>query len=117
MFHNYEVNFNESKHPTDHPLLALPPADLDLVAELVLHGGSLKELAAVYDVSYPTIRTRLDRVIARLRELMSGKRLDPFNEMLAQLVERGELTAGAARALLDAHRAASVATTGEGGPS
>jgi len=29
----------------DHPLAALPREDLDLIAELVLHSGSLKELA------------------------------------------------------------------------
>lgn len=111
-----KMELNESKVAPDHPLLALPPADLDLIAELVLQSGSLKDLAAVYGVSYPTIRGRLDRVIARVRELREGRRLDPFNELLAQLVERGELSPGAARALLDAHRAA-AALAGEGASS
>jgi hypothetical protein len=85
----------------DHPLGQLEREDLDLVAELVLRGGSLKELAEAYGVSYPTIRLRLDRLIARLREAMKGRRPDPLSELLARLVERGELSAGGARAVRD----------------
>jgi hypothetical protein len=83
----------------DHPLTRLPREDLDLICELVLQSGSLKGLARSYDVSYPTIRTRLDRVIERLRTVLDGRRPDPVVELLARLVERGELTPGGARAL------------------
>lgn len=83
----------------EHPLAALPREDLDLICELVLHSGSLKELADAYGVSYPTIRLRLDRVIDRLRAAMKGQTPDPLSEMLARLVERGELTASGARAI------------------
>jgi hypothetical protein len=49
-----------------HPLHSLDEADLDFVLRLVLASGSLKDLARAYRVSYPTIRGRLDRLIARL---------------------------------------------------
>lgn len=88
----------------EHLLSRLPHEDLDLICELVLQSGSLKDLASVYGVSYPTIRSRLDRVIARLRELRAGRRPDPLSEYLAQLVERGELTPGAARSIRDLAR-------------
>lgn len=77
--------------------------------ELVLKSGSLKDLAAAYDVSYPTIRTRLDRVIDRLQLIVDGKKPDPLSELLAGLVGRGELTASGARAIRDLAR-----KTGEG---
>lgn len=70
-----------------------------LVVELVLQSGSLKGLAEVYGVSYPTIRARLDKVIARLREAIAGKPRDPVRELLADMVARGELGSGAARAI------------------
>jgi hypothetical protein len=85
----------------DHPLLALPREDLDLIVQLVLASGSLKDLATTYEVSYPTIRARLDRTIARLREVLAGRAPDPVIELVADLVERGEISTAGARALRD----------------
>jgi hypothetical protein len=99
----------------DHPLAALPREDLELITELVLQSGSLKDLAAAYGVSYPTIRLRLDRVIERLKQAMAGRRPDPLSELLAQMVERAEIAPAAARAIravakqmLDANREGDV---------
>lgn len=101
--------FDSSKSGTAgervHPLGQLPREDLDLVVELVLKSGSLKELALCYDVSYPTIRARLDRVIERLRGLVNGQTPDPLSDLLANLVERGEMSSSAARAVRDLARA------------
>ncbi len=72
--------------------------------ELVRKSGSLKDLSTVYGVSYPTIRARLDRVIERLEGILAGRRPDPVTELLGTLVERGEMTAGAARSVREAVR-------------
>jgi hypothetical protein len=99
------TNRNASGSPaTEHPLLSLPREDLDLITELVLRSGSLKDLATTYGVSYPTIRSRLDRVIGRLRGAVEGRVPDPLSELLADLVERGELTPSAARSVRDLAR-------------
>lgn len=90
--------------PTDHPLASLPREDLDLIVQLVLHSGSIKDLASSYGVSYPTIRTRLDRVIDRLRGAIEGRKPDPISEFLASLVERGELAPSHARTIKDLAR-------------
>ena len=97
-------SFNSADPPAlaKHPLAALPREDLDLVMELVLRSGSLKELAEAYSVSYPTIRARLDKVIERLRLAAEGRKPDAVTELLATLVERGEMTPGAARAVRNA---------------
>lgn len=97
----------DSSHPSSpptHPLTTLPREDLDLVTELVLQSGSLKDLAAGYGVSYPTIRARLDRVIDRLKEAVAGRKPDPFSELLANLVQRGEMSGATARMLRQAAR-------------
>jgi hypothetical protein len=98
------VSFDLSKSPSDHILLQLPREDLDLVMELVLRSGSLKDLAAAYGVSYPTIRLRLDKVIERLEGLRRGQQPDAMTELLASLVERGEITPSAARAVREVAR-------------
>ena len=41
---------------------ALEDEDLSFIKRFVLASGSLKELASVYGISYPTVRLRLDRV-------------------------------------------------------
>lgn len=87
-----------------HPLHQLGEADLEFVLRLVLASGSLKDLAAAYGVSYPTIRARLDRLIARLEEIQAGRTPGPMAGLLADLVEKGELTPPAARAILEMHR-------------
>jgi hypothetical protein len=87
-----------------HPLRALSDTDLEFVLRLVLASGSLKELAQSYGVSYPTIRAKLDRLIERLRGLMDGRPSDPMADRLAALLEKGEITPTAARALLELHR-------------
>ncbi len=89
----------ENRQFSEHPLAALDREDLDLVTELVLRSGSLKELAQAYGVSYPTIRGRLDRLIERLRAAVDGRVPDPVSELLAKLVERGEMSASGARAV------------------
>ena len=84
-----------------HPLSGLEIDDLNFITELVLQSGSLKGLASSYGVSYPTIRSRLDRVIERLRASIEGKQTDELTELLAGLVERGELTGKRAREIKD----------------
>jgi hypothetical protein len=88
----------------DHPLLAMSPDDLDFIVQFVLASGSLKDMAQLYGVSYPTIRASLDRVIATMRDALRGASTDEMTELLAQLVERGELKPGVARNIRALHR-------------
>ena len=83
---------------------SLEPADQELAIELVFCSGSLKKLAKRRQVSYPTIRLRLDRLIARLEAAQSDQPLDPMAEKLADLVERGQMTVAAAKSALTVHR-------------
>ena len=86
------------------PLGELNEDDREFVLRFLLASGSLKELAQGYGVSYPTIRLRLDKVLDRLRALVAGRKPDAMADLLADLVARGEVAAGAARAILKMHR-------------
>ncbi|MED3572761.1 DUF2089 family protein [Cytobacillus praedii] len=48
-------------------ILSLENEDLEFVKNLVIHSGSLKEIAKVYEVSYPTVRLKLDRLIDKIK--------------------------------------------------
>ena len=45
----------------------LEDEDLAFVKKFILASGSLKEVASVYGVSYPTVRLRLDRLIQKIK--------------------------------------------------
>lgn len=47
-------------------LAALPAEDQAFICDFVRASGSLKEMAALMKVSYPTVRNRLDEVISKL---------------------------------------------------
>jgi hypothetical protein len=86
------------------PLRLLSDDDLEFVQRFVLASGSLKDLAAEYGVSYPTIRARLDSLLERLRAVIAGQPRDPMAELLADLIGRGEVAPAAAKAVLELHR-------------
>ena len=50
-------------------LARLQPEEQQSIVEFVKASGSLKEIARRYGVSYPTVRNRLNDLIARLEEI------------------------------------------------
>ena len=59
------------------PLLArLDPDDQEFILNLLKAGGSLKELASLYGISYPTVRNRLDSLIEKVESMSAA---DPSN--------------------------------------
>ena len=87
-------------------LEAFDDEDRQFLKRFLLASGSLKDLAAEYGISYPTIRGRLDRLIAKARAAEDPKVTDPFHRKLRVLVADGQLPPALAKDLLAAHRAA-----------
>ena len=48
-------------------LANLAEEDLAFIKNFVLSSGSLKQMSQLYQVSYPTMRLRLDRLIEKIR--------------------------------------------------
>ena len=71
----------------------------------------MKELAADYGVSYPTIRARMDALIERLRLLDRNAADDVLEARMRVLVADGELAPKLAKELLRLHRDAKGAKT------
>lgn len=45
----------------------LEDEDISFIKRFILASGSLKEIAKQYDVTYPTVRLRLDRLIQKIQ--------------------------------------------------
>jgi hypothetical protein len=54
-------------------LAGLSQDDQEFVLEFIKASGSLKEMAAILKVSYPTVRNRLDEVIFKLKQDKKAK--------------------------------------------
>ena len=85
-------------------LEALDEEDTQFLRRFLLGSGSLKALAEEYGVSYPTVRGRLDRLIAKVRAAEDPKVSDPFERRLRVLVADAKVPSSLARELLEAHR-------------
>ena len=78
----------------------LPIEHQRFIEMFVLAGGSLKEIAAQTGVSYPTVRSRLDKVIRILRDEIAktkqvkGTILDAVDEGRMTAEEAGRLIKG-----------------------
>jgi hypothetical protein len=78
--------------------------DLAFVKRFLLASGSLKELAQAYGISYPTVRLRLDRLIAKIQVVDDQRIASPFERLArAQYVE-GKIDMATLKLLLSAHQ-------------
>ena len=83
-------------------LARLEPAQQQLAEQIVLAAGNLKDVAGAIEVSYPTLRKRLDTLIVALRTLREED--DAQIAQLLDAVEAGDMTAeSAARLIRELH--------------
>jgi hypothetical protein len=82
----------------------LDEEDLSFIRRFVLASGSLKEMAGIYGISYPTIRLRLDRLIEKVKLLSSRSGDSELERALRIEYSQGKLDAGTLNRLLDAYR-------------
>jgi hypothetical protein len=82
----------------------LDDEDRQFLKRFLLSSGSLKALADAYGISYPTVRGRLDRLIAKVLAEEDPKVSDPFERKLRVLVAGAQIPAALAKELLQAHR-------------
>lgn len=78
--------------------------DLAFIKRFVLVSGSLKELAKAYDISYPTVRLRLDRLIEKIKILDSHEITTEFERLLRVLYAEGKIDMDTLNAILNMHR-------------
>ena len=77
--------------------------DIGFIKRFVLSSGSLKEMASQYSVSYPTVRRRLDRVIAKISAIESTIDQTDFERVLTLFSADGRIDAHVRKTLLDAY--------------
>ena len=84
-------------------LLALEPEDIAFLKNFVLKSGSLKEIARLYGVSYPTVRLRLDKLIQKI-ELSDQQKEEPFSAFIKGLAVDGRVDLDTAKLIIDRYQ-------------
>ncbi|HTV23868.1 MAG TPA: DUF2089 domain-containing protein [Polyangiaceae bacterium] len=80
------------------PLLQLSPEDLAFVTTFVRTSGSLKAVAEQTGTSYPTVRNRLNEILAQLAKAESG--VEKRRHAILDALEQGKMSAKKAAAEL-----------------
>lgn len=81
----------------------LESEDLTFIKRFVLASGSLKAVAAEYNVTYPTVRLRLDRLIQKI-ELADRIDEDPYIALIKRMAVSDKLDFDTAKVLISAYR-------------
>ncbi|WP_208559859.1 DUF2089 family protein [Marinilactibacillus kalidii] len=81
----------------------LDDEDIQFIKRFLLASGSLKQVAAEYGVTYPTVRLRLDRLIQKIK-LNEEQQMDDYITTIKQLALEDKLDYPTAKLLISEYR-------------
>ncbi len=81
----------------------LDDEDLSFIKRFIISSGSLKEMAKHYDVTYPTVRLRLDRLIEKIK-LGDNSAEDEYVMLIKKLALNEHIDFEAAKMLISEYR-------------
>lgn len=76
--------------------------DFEFMRQFILNSGSLKSMAKYYDVSYPTIRLRIDRLIQKVNSVKSEE--DQYISLIKDLALEGDMSYETAKKLIASYK-------------
>lgn len=86
-------------------MVNLDPEDVTFIKNFLLASGSLKEIAKQYDVTYPTVRLRLDKLIQKIR-ISEDVESEPYIALIKRLAVNEKLDLGTAKILIGEYKKA-----------
>ena len=84
-------------------LASLDEEDVSFIKKFVLASGSLKEVAGIYGVTYPTVRLRLDRLIQKI-ELGEREDEEPYIALIKRMAVNDKLDFDTAKILINEYK-------------
>jgi hypothetical protein len=84
-------------------VLALDKESLEFIRKFILNSGSLKNMSNLYDVSYPTVRAKLDRLIKKI-EVHSQEDDVEFVNMIKEFVIDEQMSLDVAKVIIEKYR-------------
>jgi len=84
-------------------MVNLDDEDLSFIKKFILSSGSLKEIAKLYDVTYPTVRLRLDRLIQKI-QISEQTANEPYIALIKRLAVNEKLDFETAKILINEYK-------------
>lgn len=81
----------------------LEDEDITFIKNFILASGSLKEIASQYNVTYPTVRLRLDRLIQKIQHADSTEQ-EPYINFIKKLAFEEKIDFDTAKSLIQAYK-------------
>jgi hypothetical protein len=81
----------------------LDDEDVSFIKKFLLSSGSLKELASIYSVTYPTVRLRLDRLIQKIH-ISEQSSAEPYIALIKQLAVNEKIEFDTAKLLISEYK-------------
>ncbi|MCL2421189.1 MAG: DUF2089 domain-containing protein [Defluviitaleaceae bacterium] len=84
-------------------MASLEDEDVAFIKKFLLASGSLKEMAQQYDVTYPTVRLRLDRLIQKI-QINEDTINEPYVALVKRLVVNDKIDFDTAKILISEYK-------------
>lgn len=84
-------------------LSGLEEEEITFIKKFLLASGSLKELAQMYNVTYPTVRLRLDRLIQKIK-LLDTNENDNYIALIKRLALNEKIDVETAKILISEYK-------------
>lgn len=81
----------------------LDDEDLSFIKNFIMASGSLKEIAKQYEVTYPTVRLRLDRLIQKIR-ISEDNANEPYISLIKRLAVNDKIDFETAKILVSEYK-------------
>ena len=84
-------------------IVNLDDEDVSFIKRFLLASGSLKEMARQYEVTYPTVRLRLDKLIQKI-EVSDDTEGEPYIALIKRLAINDKLDFDTAKVLISEYK-------------
>lgn len=84
-------------------LVNLDDEDIAFIKKFLLASGSLKEMAKQYEVTYPTVRLRLDKLIQKIK-ISDDTEREPYIALIKRLAINEKIDFDTAKILIGEYK-------------
>lgn len=86
-------------------MINLDDEDVSFIKNFIMASGSLKEIAKQYNVTYPTVRLRLDRLIQKIK-ISEDTANEPYIALIKRLAVNEKVDFDTAKILITEYKKA-----------
>ncbi len=84
-------------------MINLDDEDVSFIKKFILASGSLKEIANQYNVTYPTVRLRLDKLIQKI-QISENTANEPYIALIKRLAVNEKVDFETAKILINEYK-------------